>query len=175
MYLSFSHKQKLILYTHTVYTHTYMYTHIVHTYMYTHMYTHMYMYMYTDIVYTYMYTHTCTHTLYTHTCTCTCNTHTVHSIYIHVHVLELGTKVQRLEPLLVCCTFEINLWSFAVTPNLMFAHVYFYNLNVWLMMCVCFMKVEAVLLAALSYFSVQWCLIWTETLIGTKLVLVIKQ
>ena len=60
-----------------------------------------------------------------------------------------GPKVRTFIRLL-CIRSYIS--TFAATPTLMFAHTHFCNSNVWLIMWVCSMKVEAVLLAAFVLF-----------------------
>ena len=61
-------------------------------------------------------------------------------------------------------------------PTLMFAHVHFYNINMWLIMWAWSRNVEAVLLATLVLFlSPAMPNLDIETATGTTLVLVIKQ
>ena len=52
---------------------------------------------------------------------------------------------------------KLNLYlrSFAAMPTLMFAHEYFYNLNMWLIMWACSRNVECMLLAAFILFLSQ--------------------
>ena len=86
---------------------------------------------------------------------CTC-------MYIHVcmyvqyvqYVLGLGKRFEgsNLRSFAAHSKLNFNLRSFAATPTLMFAHVQFYNLHVWLIMWACSRKVEAVLLAAFILF-----------------------
>ena len=60
-----------------------------------------------------------------------------------------GPKVRTFVRLL-CIRSYIS--TFEATPTLMFAHAHFCNPNMWLIMWVCSMKVEAVLLAAFVLF-----------------------
>ena len=91
----------------------------------------------------------------------------MNALVVMLHVFAISYKLTKLLYIIRAgkrfkgsnlCSFaahsklNVYLQSFTATPILMFAHVHFYNLNVWLTMWVCSRNVEAQLLAAFVLF-----------------------
>ena len=97
----------------------------------------------------------------------------------NVIYIRPGKKVWIFEPLFVCYPFWVKFLPSSLHCHAHFnvckcnaCAIYIYLLSI---MYACSIKVEAVLLAAFSHFSVQRSWIQVETAIGTRLVLIIQQ